>query len=174
MPRFCGRSADFIDAVAAPRRRAGAIGCVALALVATAPVFVQPSSAEEATTAPTCTGCSRAPAAKHQAKPQRAPRAAARPAPRAAPRAASVNNDGAWSGMSSGPCIPNWKWTLGIGGGAITGHNVSGSVARGGQARGAMVVFGKTYNFIGHFNGGTGAGTWKSAECAGSWTATKS
>jgi hypothetical protein len=170
MARFCDWSAESTDAVVAAPRRAGAIACVALALLATAPGFVQPSTAEEATTAPTCTGCSRAPAVKRQAKPQRA---AARPA-RREPARAAVNNDGAWSGVSSGPCIPNWKWTLGIGGGAITGHNVSGSVTRTGATRGAMVVFGKTYNFVGHFNGGTGAGTWKSVECSGSWTATKS
>ena len=170
MPRFFDRPAYSTDVVAAPRRRAGATAaCLALAVLAIAPTLVQPSAAEEATTAPTCTGCSRAPAVKHHAKPQRAPRVAAR-----SPARAAVNNDGAWSGMSSGPCIPNWKWTLGISGGAISGHNVSGSVARGGATRGAMVVFGKTYNFVGHFNGGTGAGTWKSVECSGSWTAAKS
>jgi hypothetical protein len=150
-------------------RRVSLIAATALALFASSPWVVQPSAAEEATTAPTCTGCSRAPAAKHRAKPQRASRAAARPAAKPA-----VNNDGAWDGVSRGPCIVTWKWTIGVSGGIITGHNTSGSVARGGQTHGSMVVFGKTYRFSGRFNGGTGAGTWKSVECSGSWTATKS
>lgn len=167
----CERPADLSDAVfiTPGRSTRTTAACVALALFAMNPIFVQPSVAEEATTSPTCTGCSRAPAAKRHAKPERAPRAAARPAARAA-----VNNEGAWSGVSTGPCILTWKWTIGVSGGAITGHKVSGSVARTGAARGAMVVFGKTYNFVGHFNGGSGSGTWKSVECSGSWTATRS
>lgn len=126
-----------------------------------------PSVAQEATTAPTCTGCSKA------GKPPAKPRAAARAAPKAAARSV-VNNEGAWSGTSSGPCIMTWRWTIHISNGTISGNKVSGNITRGGSGRGVMVVFGKSYRFAGQFRGTSASGTWTSAECSGGWTGTKS
>ena len=130
-------------------------------------VWAYPAPAQEATTEPTCTGCSRGQKAKRSKpdRPARAPKAAARSA---------VNNEGAWTGVSTGPCIVTWRWSLNVGNGAISGRNVTGQVARGGAIRGTMVVFGKSYRFVGHMNGSTGIGTWKSEACSGTWTSTKS
>jgi hypothetical protein len=145
-----------------------AFGLCALTTVAT-----YPAAAEEATTAPTCTGCSGAPAVTRHAKPPKpsrsAPKVAARPAAKPA-----VNNEGSWSGVSKGPCIVTWRWTIEVANGSISGKNTTGHVARTGAASGTMVVFGKTYKFVGHFNGSTGAGSWKSVECGGTWTSAKS
>jgi len=128
-----------------------------------------PSVAQEATTSPTCTGCSRPPAAQRPAKPHAAapakPRAVARPA---------VNNEGTWTGASVGPCIPKWTWTIEVNNGVISGKNTSGHVARSGAGQGVMVVFDKSYRFRGQFRGTSGSGTWSSAECSGSWTGAKS
>jgi hypothetical protein len=146
---------------------------LAVALWALTTVAAPPAAAEEATTAPTCTGCSGAPPAKRQAKPPKpsrsAPKAAARPAAKPA-----VDNEGSWSGISKGPCIVTWRWTIQVSNGSISGKNTTGHVARGGAANGTMVVFGKTYKFVGHFKGSTGSGTWKSLECGGTWTSQKS
>lgn len=140
------------------------LACFILAVPA-----AHPSLAQEATTAPTCTGCSRPPAVKRPAKPHVAapakPRAAARPA---------VNNEGTWSGASVGPCIPRWTWTIEVNGGVISGRNTSGHVARGGAGQGVMVVFGKSYRFRGQFRGTSAGGTWTSESCSGSWTGTRS
>ena len=83
---------------------------------------------------------------------------------------------GAWTGVSTGGCIPNWRWTLQISGeGIITGSGATGHVGRGGAGNGIMRVFGKNYYFVGHFGPSTGSGTWKRDDgCSGSWTGTKS
>ena len=148
-------------------------GCLArLALACLLLGVPYPSAAQEATTAPTCTGCSKAgkPAKPRAAAPRAAPRTPAR-----APAARSVvDNDGTWTGSSSGPCIMTWRWTIQIGNGTISGNRTSGSITRGGAGRGVMVVFGKSYRFAGQFRGTSASGRWTSAECSGSWTGTKS
>jgi len=150
-------------------RLSACLGLALWALIAPA----GPSAAEEATTAPTCTGCSRPGVAK-KAKPRKSVRAAPRAAARSAGNRAGVNNDGAWAGVSRGPCIVTWNWAIDVSNGAVSGRKVTGQVARSGTIRGVMVVFSKSYKFTGHMNGATGSGTWTSAECSGSWTATKS
>jgi hypothetical protein len=137
------------------------------------------SGAQEATTSPTCTGCARPDVAKRQAKPRAAPRAAPREssAPRMPSRSApsrSVNNDGRWAGVSTGPCIPTWRWTLQVGNGAVSGRNTTGQISRSGAMQGVMVVLGKAYRFTGRMSGTAGSGKWVSAECSGVWSAAKS
>ena len=126
-----------------------------------------PSVAQEATTAPTCTGCSKSRQATRQAARCRRP---------AAPKAAArvVNNEGTWAGASSGPCIMTWRWTIHISNGAITGNKTSGNITRSGSGRGVMVVFGKSYRFAGQFRGNSASGTWTGAKCSGGWTGAKS
>ena len=127
------------------------------------------SAAQEATTSPTCTGCARPDAVKRQAKP--------RAAPKTPPRSAasrSVNNDGSWAGVSTGPCIPNWRWTLEVGNGVVSGRNTTGTISRSGAMQGVMTVLGKAYRFTGRMSGTAGSGKWVSAECSGVWSAAKS
>ena len=109
-------------------------------------------------------------AKKTSPKPSRSAPAPARAA--AGPSAAS----GAWKGVSTGSCIPDWSWTLQISSeGIITGSGTTGRVGRGGAGSGTMTVLGRDYNFIGHFGSSTGSGTWKRKDgCFGSWTGTKS
>jgi hypothetical protein len=111
----------------------------------------------------------------HAAKktPPKQSRSASAPARAAAgPAAAS----GAWKGVSTGSCIPDWSWTLQISNeGVITGSGTTGHVGRGGAGSGTMTVLGRDYNFVGHFGPSTGSGTWKRSDgCFGSWTGTKS
>jgi hypothetical protein len=149
---------------------------VAVALSTLTTFSVHPAAAEEATTAPTCTGCSGSQAVKTRSKPPRESRSAPRRT-RSAPKPAAkpgINNEGSWSGVSKGPCIVTWRWTVEVTNGSISGKNTTGHVSRTGAASGAMVVFGKTYKFVGRFDGSTGAGTWKSVECGGTWTSAKS
>lgn len=141
----------------------------AIALSALTTFPVHPAAAQEATTAPTCTGCSGSQTVKRQSKPHKQSRST----PKAAPKPA-INNEGTWRGVSKGPCIVTWRWTVELSNGSISGKNTTGHVARSGAASGTMVVFGKTYKFFGRFNGSGGSGTWKSAECGGNWTAAKS
>ena len=131
--------------------------------------------AEEAGTAPTCTGCdvpSPSPP-PHIIKPS-APSKPSRPAPAPGP---SVNEDGSWTGVSSGHCIITWHWTVQVAKGVMTGDKTSGHVSREGAVSGHMTVFGSTYDFIGRMVGGRGSGTWRQrndASCSGEWTASKS
>jgi hypothetical protein len=148
--------------------------CLALACFILIGPAVDRSAAQEATTAPTCTGCSRAPVVKRTPKPRAAPRAAPRtPAGPAAARTA-VSADGRWAGVSTGPCIPTWRWTLQVSDGVVSGSGATGQVSRAGAIRGVMKVLGKAYNFVGRMGGTTGSGTWRSVECSGAWTAVRS
>lgn len=141
-----------------------ALACAPLALVLSGPA---PATAQEATTAPTCTGCSPG-AVKRSAK----PRAAVRAAPRETARPA-VDNEGRWVGVSTGPCIVTWRWRVKISHGTLSGKNATGQVARSGASRGVMTVFGKTYRFSGRFGGATASGTWVGPACSGAWSASK-
>jgi hypothetical protein len=54
--------------------------------------------------------------------------------------------------------------------------NIRGQVRPNGSAAGRMIVFGTTYNFVGHVGATEALGTWiKSGPngCSGVWTATK-
>ncbi len=88
--------------------------------------------------------------------------------------------DGAWAGSSFGGCIVNgWRWNAQISTGIISGANVNGRISQGGGVRGAMVVFGATYDFRGQLRSNQGSGTWvvrsgPKAGCTGTWTITKS
>ena len=152
---------------------------VAFAISALATLCVHPTAAQEATTAPTCTGCSGSPSVKRQpkpvkpatrqSKPVRQSRSVSKPAARP-----GIDNEGTWSGVSKGPCILTWRWTVQISNGSLSGEKTAGHVARNGAATGTMVVFGKTYRFFGRFEGRTGGGTWEGPECGGTWTSAKS
>jgi len=101
-------------------------------------------------------------------KQSRSAPARAQPGPSAA--------SGAWKGVSTGSCIPDWSWTLEITSeGTISGNSISGHVSRGGAASGTVVSGGTTYSFAGHFGSSVGSGTWKRPDgCSGTWTGTKS
>lgn len=87
--------------------------------------------------------------------------------------------NGVWAGVSTGPCIPRWTWEMLIDSGAMlgdSGSNINGQVRPNGNAVGIMVVFGTTYNFIGHITASEAIGTWVKPGphgCSGVWTATK-
>jgi hypothetical protein len=107
-------------------------------------------------------------AKKSPPKQSRSAPARAQPGPSAA--------SGAWKGVSTGSCIPDWSWTLEISSeGTISGNGISGRVSRGGAASGTVVSGGTTYNFVGHFGSSVGSGTWKRTDgCSGSWAGNKS
>ena len=112
------------------------------------------------------------------AKPLRAQKASPKPS-RSAPvrtETGAPAASGAWKGVSTGGCIPDWTWTLQISGeGIITGSGTTGHVGRGGVGNGTMTVLGKNYYFVGHFGPSTASGTWKREDrCSGRWTGTKS
>ena len=182
MPRLGHRSLTANDAPVSEgrqrlRRHGGALrmfACLGIASWALLAPSVIPSAAEEATTAPTCTGCSRPNVVKHQSRSRGSARSSSRTRAQPVANRARLDNEGAWAGVSTGPCIMTWRWSIDISNGAISGAKATGQVARNGLAHGAMVVFGKTYKFVGRFNGTAAAGTWKSAECSGGWTAAKS
>jgi hypothetical protein len=96
--------------------------------------------------------------------------------PRRGERAATLGSfDGSWTGMSVGPCIGKFDWTLQVSNGVIFGNNTSGQIARSGATNGAMVVLGKHYLFKGVSRAsGQASGTWTSPNCSGSWTAVRS
>jgi hypothetical protein len=172
MPRLVDRSGNASEGAAAWRKQSWrAAACFAIGLWALATFAVRPSVAQEATTAPTCTGCTPSKAAKPKSKPRKPERVSRARAPVTTGRVAS---EGSWRGASTGPCIPTWRWTIGIESGSISGDKTTGRVSSNGQARGAMIVFGTTYNFVGHFGATVGSGTWKSHECSGTWSAAKS
>jgi hypothetical protein len=110
------------------------------------------------------------------AKPRAAKKTSPKPS-RSAPAATGpAAASGAWKGVSTGSCIPDWSWTLQVSNeGVITGSGTTGHVGRGGAGSGTMTVLGRDYNFVGHFGPSTGSGTWKRSDgCFGSWTGTKS
>ena len=88
--------------------------------------------------------------------------------------------NGAWVGASFGECIVSgWRWNAQISGGIISGANVNGRVSQGGGVRGAMNVFGTTYDFRGQLRSNQGSGTWvvrsgTKTGCTGTWTISKS
>ncbi len=103
-------------------------------------------------------------------------------APKEHPGAKAVSltaYNGSWTGVSTGPCIPRWTWGFLIDSGIMRGDrssNISGRVRQNGNAAGRMIVFGTTYNFIGHIGARDALGTWvKSGPhgCSGVWTATR-
>lgn len=125
------------------------------------------------------------------AKPSRSRKASRRsrsdddtPSRRSAKASASTDSggkipaDGTWTGVSAGPCIVTWHWTINVGNGVVTGtSNATGHVTPGGTITGNMTVFGQRYDFIGHMIGKVGSGTWVNRGprgCSGSWTSTKS
>ncbi len=83
--------------------------------------------------------------------------------------------DGSWAGMSVGPCIGKFGWTLQVSNGVISGSNTTGRIARSGATNGDMVVLGKHYVFRGVTRAsGQASGTWTSPSCSGHWTAVRS
>lgn len=83
--------------------------------------------------------------------------------------------DGSWAGVSVGPCIGKFGWTLQVSNGIISGSNTSGQITRSGATNGDMVVLGKHYIFRGVSRpSGQASGTWTSPTCSGSWTAVRS
>jgi len=83
--------------------------------------------------------------------------------------------DGSWAGMSVGPCIGKFGWTLQVSNGVISGNNTTGQVARSGATNGDMVVLGRHYLFKGVSRAsGQASGTWTSPNCSGNWTAVRS
>jgi len=123
--------------------------------------------AEEAGTAPTCTGCSES--STERTKPIRKRSSSERQTS----TAAAVRNDGPWQGVSVGPCIMTWTWTINVGNGTLTGDQTRGTVSSAGAVRGTMIVFSSSYVFVGHLNGSRGSGTWHTRECSGTWTAAR-
>ena len=97
--------------------------------------------------------------------------------PRRGERAATLGSsfDGSWAGVSVGPCIGKFGWTLQVSNGVISGNNTTGQIARSGATRGDMVVMGKHYLFKGVSRAsGQASGTWTSPSCSGNWTAVRS
>lgn len=83
--------------------------------------------------------------------------------------------DGSWAGVSVGPCIGRFGWTLQVSNGIISGNNTTGQIARNGATNGDMVVLGKHYVFRGvSRTSGQASGTWISPKCSGNWTAVRS
>jgi hypothetical protein len=88
--------------------------------------------------------------------------------------------DGTWAGVSTGPCILRWTWSLQASNGVLvgaSGANLTGQVNRSGAATGTMVVLGSHYDFVGHMNESEASGTWVDPGprgCTGTWVATKS
>jgi hypothetical protein len=104
------------------------------------------------------------------------PRRATR-ASRSAEPGGPVPADGSWDGVSSGPCIISWHWTVTVNNGVLSGSSSSGHVSRSGAIAGNMVVFGRRYDFSGRMVGSKGSGSWVllgPRGCTGQWTATKS
>ena len=132
------------------------------------------AAAEEAATAPTCTGCS-------SSKPERSlsPRSRhteSRRAERTASRREPAGNsyDGNWSGQSTGSCIPNYNWSIHVSNGVISGSQSNGSVTRGGFVRATMTVNGYLYAVTGRASTSTASGTWRTTgNCSGRWTASR-
>jgi len=88
---------------------------------------------------------------------------------------AAAGVDGTWPVSATGRCIPPWQLTFLISNGVISGSGTTGQVSRGGSARGQVVVLGLRFDFIGHFGGRQGSGTFTGADgCPGTWSATKS
>lgn len=118
--------------------------------------------------------------------PKKIPKAAsAHRRPHSAPPAKTITAslaifDGTWAGVSTGPCIPRWTWSLQADNGVLvgaSGSNLTGQVNRNGALTGVMVVFGSNYDFVGHMNEGEASGTWVTPGprgCSGTWVATKS
>ena len=101
---------------------------------------------------------------------------ASRP-PRRGEGAATLGSsfDGSWAGMSVGPCIGKFGWTLQVSNGVISGSSTTGQIARSGATNGDMVVLGKHYLFKGVTRAsGQASGTWTSPNCSGNWTAVRS
>ncbi len=90
----------------------------------------------------------------------------------------TIPADGSWTGVSAGPCIITWHWSLNVNSGVVTGtSNATGHVTRGGTITGNMTVLGQRYDFIGSMVGTTGSGSWTNKGprgCSGNWTASKS
>jgi hypothetical protein len=147
-------------------RDRGKVICPAIAILlfATGCLIPRGAVAYEAETAPSCTGCRQS--SSERAKP-------ASSGKRTRPAEAAVHNDGAWEGVSSGPCIMTWNWTIDVSNGRLTGDQTTGTVSRGGAVRGTMVVFSSRYRFVGHMNGRRASGTWRTTECSGNWTASR-
>jgi hypothetical protein len=86
--------------------------------------------------------------------------------------------DGSWTGVSAGPCIITWHWSLNVNNGVVTGtSNATGHVTRSGGITGNMTVLGQRYDFVGRMVGTTGSGSWTNLGprgCSGNWTASKS
>ena len=126
--------------------------------------------AQEAGTAPTCTGCGGS--NSERTRPRDKKVTSERTARPRAERA--VSNDGAWAGVSTGDCIMTWRWTITVSNGVMTG-DATGSVSRGGAVRGVMMVHGYRYDFVGHMSGASGSGTWRTTgNCSGGWTVSRS
>jgi hypothetical protein len=169
------RRIDFSTLTNATR---GGLFSLAIAVAIVVAADWHEARAEEAGTAPTCTGCSDSKtsssreARTHHQEPK-APRHRNVSSARN-PGGGLAGFDGAWAGLSTGHCIPNYNWTIQVGNGVISG-GASGSVSRGGHVRASMMVNGYRYDVVGQARGSNASGTWSTTgDCSGRWTATKS
>jgi hypothetical protein len=97
------------------------------------------------------------------------------PVKRASQATLGSSFDGSWAGMSVGPCIGKFGWTLQVSNGVISGNNTTGQIVRSGATNGDMVVLGKHYLFKGVTRAsGQASGTFTSPNCSGNWTAVRS
>jgi hypothetical protein len=86
-----------------------------------------------------------------------------------------VRYDGTWSGVSTGTCIGQYKWTVQVHNGIMSGSGADGRISPDGAANGIMTsVLGTRYDFRGHLSLSQASGTWTRPDgCSGNWTATK-
>jgi hypothetical protein len=139
------------------------------------------AAAEEAATAPTCTGCSSSkpeqslsPRSRRTESRHTESRRGERASSRREPGGNIAIFDGNWSGTSTGSCIPNYNWSIHVSNGIISGQQSNGSVSRGGFVNAVMTVNGYLYKVVGRANGSAASGTWSTTgNCSGRWTASR-
>jgi hypothetical protein len=166
------RGKETIVRCSRPDRGRGAIisGVLAASILVIGCLIPRGAAAEEAGTAPTCTGCSGS--SSESAKPIGRRTFSGRRNPSTE---AALRNEGAWEVTATGSCIMTWKLTINVSNGTISGSETTGSVSREGVMRGSVLILGTRYNFIGHMSGTVGSGTWRSTStgCPGPWTASR-
>jgi hypothetical protein len=84
----------------------------------------------------------------------------------------TASYEGTWHGVSSGRCISDYRWTVQVRDGIMSGSGAEGHVSPGGATIGTMTVVGTKYSFKGHAVGPSQvAGTWTRPDgCSGTWT----
>jgi hypothetical protein len=105
------------------------------------------------------------------AEPTRSAREHKQPEPRAKSRS-PASYEGTWHGVSTGPCIHDYTWTLDVRNGIMSSSSAEGHVSLGGTTNGSMTVLGTRYVFKGRpVSRSAIAGTWTRPDgCSGKWT----